>query len=224
MMNGSDKLSLVLVFAMAISFASPLPRLAHGALTQASPEASMVDSRRGTRVIHFGDSFATAGLFQSLRPKFKELGVQYEAHARASSTTYAWAYGQELPQLLAKRPDLVIVTLGANEMFVGHPEDRQKAIRTIVKKIGDRPCVWVAPPPWKSHTGILDVIRDNISPCLYFDSEAEVDQPIERRKDGIHPSLSGGRVWAEALWDFIERHREPEKGPWALKGSRGARP
>lgn len=186
-------------------------------LSSAPALSRSLDRRQGTRVLHVGDSFVSSGLSQALDSHFRSVGANYSVHSRASSTTNMWAYDKALSRLFAKRADLVLVTLGANEVFIPRPETRASAVRAIVKKIGPRPCVWIAPPPWKGQSGILDVIRDNVAPCLYFDSEAEVGSTIERRKDGIHPSTEGGRIWAEALWLWLEARRDPMQGPWALK-------
>lgn len=190
------------------------------AASASSPEAALPsspDARQGTRILHFGDSFVTAGLSQALRPRFTELGARYTTLARASTTTWKWASDKGLRAELAKGPDLVLITLGANELFIPNPADRAAAVRSIVKKIGSRPCVWIAPPPWKGQAGILDVIRENASPCLYFDSEAEVEGTIERRRDGIHPSLEGGKRWAEAFLRWLEEHRDEGRGAWGLR-------
>lgn len=206
-------LALSLVTTTSFLFASP------AAPEDAEPQQppAPADPRKGTRIVHFGDSFVSAGLSQALQPKLDELGVTYKVYSHASSTTNSWAYEKNLSQILSRKPDLVIITLGANELFIPKPESRADAVRAIVKKIGSRPCVWVTPPPWKGQTGILDIIRDNASPCLFFDSEAAVSEPIARQKDKIHPSLHGGRVWGNAFWAWLEEHRDPERGPWALR-------
>ncbi|MEO8876457.1 MAG: hypothetical protein ABI461_12785, partial [Polyangiaceae bacterium] len=48
-------------------------------------------------------------------------------------------------------------------------------------------------------TGIVDVIRQNCAPCVFFDSST---LKLERRADGIHPDDKGGETWANAFWDF----------------------
>lgn len=208
-MNLSLVLSFFLLAATSASTPSPVTP---------SPEAGPPsDPRQGGRVLHFGDSFVTSGFSQAIKPKLDALGVRYTTLARASTTTWMWASDKSLASALAKKPDLVLITLGANEIFVPEPSARAKAVRSIVKKIGSRPCVWIAPPPWKGQNGILDVIRENAAPCLFFDSEAEVEGPIERRKDGIHPSMEGGKRWADAFWAWLEAHRDEASGAWALR-------
>ncbi|CAN93590.1 MULTISPECIES: SGNH/GDSL hydrolase family protein [Sorangium] len=181
-----------------------------------------------TAVLHVGDSFAVAGFAQALRPRMQAHRVRYAVKAETSSYTVTWASRMEL--LVANyQPDLVIISLGANEVENVNPPAHAGAIRRIVKAIGGRPCVWVSPPLWRKDTGIIDVIRTNSAPCRFFDSDALVPGPLPRQKDKIHPNEVGGARWAEAFWSWLtaehlpagEERGEaaPARSPWALRPS-----
>jgi lysophospholipase L1-like esterase len=178
---------------------------------------------KGTAVLHVGDSFALAGFAQALRPHMKALGVRYEVRSEQSSFTTTWS--AKMDRLVADtQPDLVIITLGANEVQNVDPAAHAPAVRRIVASIGDRPCVWISAPSWRKDTGINDVIRENSAPCRFFDSDKLVTQPIERQADHIHPNEQGGAVWAEAFWAWLGSQRVPapdgDKGkprPWRLR-------
>jgi hypothetical protein len=121
------------------------------------------------------------------------------------------------------QPDLVLITLGANEVGNVNPAAHAYAVRNLVRAIGGRPCVWVSPPLWRKDTGIIEVIRENSAPCRFFDSDALVHEPIPRGSDHIHPTPEGGAIWADAFWSWLqaERAREPvvvggKRRPWAL--------
>ncbi|WP_437593675.1 SGNH/GDSL hydrolase family protein [Sorangium sp. So ce1000] len=181
-----------------------------------------------TAVLHVGDSFAVAGFAQALRPRMQAHRVRYAVKAETSSYTVTWASRMEL--LVANyQPDLVIISLGANEVENVNPPAHAGAVRRIVKAIGNRPCVWVSPPLWRKDTGIIDVIRTNSAPCRFFDSDALVPGPLPRQKDKIHPNEEGGARWADAFWSWLtaehvpagqgEGGSAPTRSPWALRPS-----
>ncbi|WP_437820014.1 SGNH/GDSL hydrolase family protein [Sorangium sp. So ce1078] len=206
--------------------APPAPSGAAVAPPPAAPPAFEVPPN--TAVLHIGDSFALAGFAQALRPRMQEHRVRYAVKAETSSYTVTWASRMEL--LVANyQPDLVIISLGANEVENVNPPAHAGAIRRIVKAIGGRPCVWVSPPLWRKDTGIIDVIRTNSAPCRFFDSDALVPGPLPRKKDKIHPNEVGGARWADAFWAWLmaehlppgEGEGDPEarRSPWALRPS-----
>ena len=210
--------------APAAHAASPEPP-APGASSVAKAAPTPPPIPPNTAVLHIGDSFVLAGFAQALKPRMKELGVRYQVKSEQSSYTVTWA--AKLERLVADtQPDLVIITLGANEVTNTDPPAHAPAVRRIVKIIGQRPCVWVSPPLWRKDTGIIDVIRENTAPCRYFDSDALVPQPIPRQSDKIHPSRAGGAIWAAAVWAWLEKERAasgvadpartPPARPWAL--------
>ncbi|WP_437291273.1 SGNH/GDSL hydrolase family protein [Sorangium sp. So ce406] len=179
-----------------------------------------------TAVLHIGDSFALAGFAQALKPRMQALRVRYAVKAETSSYTVTWASRMEL--LVANyQPDLVIISLGANEVENVNPPAHAGAVRRIVKAIGDRPCVWVSPPLWRKDTGIIDVIRTNSAPCRFFDSDALVPGPLPRKKDKIHPNEEGGARWADVFWSWLTTEHlppgedqgdlAPKRSPWALR-------
>ncbi len=172
---------------------------------------------RGTLVLHVGDSFAGA-LGVPLGQRLKARGVRSVLEFQTSSYVPTWASGTELPLYVARyNPDLVIVTLGANEFEVPNPDQRASSVRRLVRVLGGRPCVWVSPPRWKQDTGILAVIRDNVRPCRYLDSDSIV-QNVERKRDHIHPSDSGREAWADAVLAWLIRERRHDGArPWDLK-------
>jgi lysophospholipase L1-like esterase len=174
------------------------------------------DSRKGTLVVHIGDSFTEAFFEQNLRPRFGAVGAKYWVKAKTPSYSTEWAFNGVLDQLLWSKPQLVLITLGANEIEMPDPSVHAAAVRALAKKASQTgSCVWITPPLWKKDTGFLEVIRQNCAPCIYFDSDAYVSN-VERKPDKIHPNEVGGARWAAAFWDWLEAHRDPSRGPWAL--------
>lgn len=172
---------------------------------------------KGTLVLHIGDSFAGA-LGVPLGKKLKAAGLRSVLEFQTSSYIPTWASGKELPGYVAKySPDLVIITLGANEFELANPEQRVGSVKRLVQKLDGRPCVWVSPPRWKADTGVLGVIRDNAKPCRFLDSDTIV-QNLERKSDHIHPNDTGREAWAEAVLAWLGREREGTADrPWNLR-------
>lgn len=173
----------------------------------------------GTKVLHIGDSFAGA-LGIPLGELLEQAGVRSVLKHKDSSYLTTWAWEPDLAQEIWRyNPDLVVVTLGANELGIAEPAQREKTVRKIVSTIGDRPCLWVAIPLWSErHNGLLDVIAKSSSPCVFYDTNEELDTlALPRIHDGIHPTNAARRVWAEAVFEYLRVHREPRDGtPWRL--------
>jgi len=154
--------------------------------------------QKGTRVLMFGDSMVQSGLGFHLEKYVVARGGKFIPATKANATTLMWANGRELQDLLDRvRPDVVIIALASNELFVPNPRARTRDVRKIVERIGSRPCVWIGPAPWLPEKGILGVVRESSTPCRYFESSGVV---MERQPDGIHPTLRGGKTWADAVW------------------------
>jgi hypothetical protein len=172
---------------------------------------------RGTMVLHVGDSFAGA-LGVPLGKRLKAAGLRSVLQFKKASYIPTWAFGDEL-RINIKRyePDLVLVSLGANEIELRAPMQRVYAIKRLVATLGPRPCVWISPPSWKPDAGLLAVIRENIAPCRYLDSDALVPY-LPRGPDSIHPSRRGREMWADAVLDWLSRERDPSGAqPWQLR-------
>jgi len=192
-----------------------------GASTPAAPAPTLIAPKKGTWVLHIGDSFVDASFQQNLRPHFLAAGAKYVSNALTAAFTTQWASDPGLAGWLARRPSLVIVTLGANEVDVPFPIAHASAIAGISRKIAaaGASCVWTTPPLWKGDDkGILQVIHDYCAPCLFFDSDAVMGrlEATERRPDRIHPNELGGARWAQAFWTWLAEHRDDSAGPWHL--------
>ncbi len=191
-------------------------------------EAVQAEARRAaqtvtkdTWVLHIGDSFVHASLQQSLGPRFRATGANYVVDATTATYTTTWANDPELERWLARRPSLVLITLGANEVEMPVPEEHAAAVEQLVRKIAgaQASCAWITPPMWKKDTGILRVIHDHAPPCLFLDSDAVVGEldPAERQRDGIHPNERGGARWAAGVWDWLVEHRDATRPGFALR-------
>lgn len=222
--TGASVAAVVMAIGLAGAFSSPV--LAKGKRrakkpspsVSVSPSASMITPvvapvasvaqtitkltiTKGTKVLVFGDSMVDAGFAQRLQKLVEARGGTLAHDAWTSSSTTSWSKGDRLDNLLVvHRPDVVIVALGANEVFLPAPEAVSSRVRAIVQKLAPRPCVWVSPPLWKGETGIVGVERNNATPCGFYDSGAV---KVERAKDGIHPTPKGGSDWADAVFAAI---------------------
>lgn len=173
----------------------------------------------GTTVLHVGDSFAAA-LGLPLNRMLKEHGVRSVLEYETASYIPGWSAGDKLQRLLWKYdPDLVLITLGANELEIAEPTQRIRNIRRIVDTLGERPCVWVATPLWAgAKNGLMDIIRDNVAPCRYMDTNQLITE-MARGPDKIHPTTAAREEWAKVVLHWLRTERRPtEERPWELAG------
>jgi hypothetical protein len=182
---------------------------------------------KGTVVLHVGDSMADA-LGKSLNRELDKRGIKGYLEAKEATYIPQWAgFKMELDQHIARRkPDLVIITLGGNEVKMPDPTERIDAIKRLVKKVGDRPCLWIAAPLWPglTSTGILEVIREHCAPCHYVDTN-ELLPDLERLGDGVHPTIPERRRWAAFMIRWMLHNRDPSgERPWDFKERLSAPP
>jgi len=198
-----------------------LPAVAGGAAPDGptlAADAAPAPLPAGTRVLHIGDSMAGA-LGIELNRQLREQGVKGTLRFETSSFIPTWAWGDTLPQALGQYdPDLVIITLGMNELKIEDPAQRAKTIRRLVDRIGDRPCVWISPPPLASGTNdLVTVIRENCAPCAFMNTD-EVYPDMPRLGDKIHPTVPARAEWARRVIAWLAERREPAGDkPWAFR-------
>jgi hypothetical protein len=157
----------------------------------------------GKTVLHVGDSMVggNLGLTKALEQRFTGEGAKFVRDYKVSESVVSYDKSPKLKDLLAKHhPDIVILTLGTNDVFVPYPASMAGNVRNIVGRIGARECYWMGPPTWKPDTGIVQVLRDNVAPCKFYDSSS---LKLQRAGDGIHPTDRGGAEWATSFWTFF---------------------
>jgi uracil-DNA glycosylase family 4 len=156
------------------------------------------------KVLHVGDSMVggSGGLSKALESRFLAMGSSFVRDWQTSISIQSFARDKHFAELLKKHdPDLVIITLGANDMLVPFPASLAPFVRAIARKAAGRECYWLPPVPWTKETGIIEVIKDNAAPCKVFDGSG---LKIARAPDGIHPTDKGGADWASAFFAFYD--------------------
>jgi hypothetical protein len=159
-----------------------------------------IPAANAKRILHVGDSMVPL-VANYLRQIFLKSGRRYEIVSIPSSSTLSWARDHGLRDAMYRYdPEVVLISLGSNELFDPEPERRAHAIRQIVSETRDRPCLWIGPPAWKKDKGFLRVLEENVGRCQYFDSSS---LKLDRMADGRHPSWTGSYDWAVEVWKVL---------------------
>jgi acyl-CoA thioesterase-1 len=181
--------------ALHLATALDEPAVDAGA-TAAAPLAGKV-------VLHVGDSMVggNQGLTRALEQRFSGEGAKFIRDYKVSESIVSYDHSSKLKELVAKHhPDIVLITLGTNDVFVPYPASMAGNVQNIVKRVGARECYWLGPPTWKPDTGIVQVLRENVAPCKFYDASS---LKLQRAGDGIHPTDRGGADWAASFWTFF---------------------
>ncbi|WP_394828887.1 SGNH/GDSL hydrolase family protein [Pendulispora albinea] len=171
--------------------------------------AVRAEKRIPQTVLHVGDSTVGyyGGLSRALEARFKAEGAHYVHDVWTSASIVTFDHSDKFKKLIARHnPDLILITLGTNDVFIPSPQGFAHHVASIAKRTEGRECYWIGPPTWKKDTGIVEVIRQNAAPCKFFDSSL---MKIQRRVDGIHPTDKGGETWAGLFWDFYRGEEAP---------------
>jgi hypothetical protein len=181
---------------------------------EAAPPAPPARTLKGKKVLHIGDSMVggTFGLTRALEKRLTPEGAKLVRRTTVSESLNSFDKGAILRDALRdEKPDIIIITLGANDVLSPHPEIYGGSVDRIVKRIGDRECWWIGPPRIKTAVAtpsgktsdlvLSEVIKGHAGGCRFFDSTA---LKVDRASDGIHPSNVGGETWVDAFWpDFL---------------------
>jgi lysophospholipase L1-like esterase len=180
------------------------------AAVEAEAAAPPARSLNGKKVLHIGDSMVggTFGLTRALEKKLTPEGAKIVRRTTVSESLNTFDKGPILRDALKEeKPDIVVITLGANDVLSPFPEGYGASIERIVKRIGNRECWWIGPPRIKtavetttgktSDVVLSEVIKTHAGTCHFFESTG---LKIDRASDGVHPSNAGGETWVDAFW------------------------
>ncbi len=190
------------------------------AVASSAPPAAPVDAPplpEGTKILIIGDSFAEA-LGVGLKAKEGEYHVKATLRGEKATFIPQWAGPNRGVPLMLKQvqPTLVVIALGGNELAMTDPSVRGPKVKQLVGFMGSIPCVWVSPPLWgNKDNGLLEIIRQNSSPCRYFDSNV-LSPNLPRGSDKIHPNADGQKIWAKYVLDWLRKERDLKAPSFAL--------
>ena len=152
------------------------------------------------RILFIGDSMVE-GLRYRLSQYATANGHSMECVIWYSSSSKYWAQCDTLDYYIRRfDPSYIFVCMGANELFVRNLDEREAAVGAIIRKIGDRPFIWIGPPNWKPDTGINDILLRLCGKRRYYPS---LRLTFERAKDGAHPVLSSYNMWADSVSTWL---------------------
>jgi hypothetical protein len=169
------------------------------------PPPAAYSTKQYRAVLQTGDSMVGGGLCRALQPRFAAEHTKFIRDVLESGSIEDFADSDHLSKvILAHDPDLVLLTLGANDVG-GHVTDYLgKKIEKVVlttQKNRPRDCVWIGPPKWRVNgKPVIDMIKAHVAPCVFFDS---TDVEMQRKPDKVHPDEKGGDQWAVAFWRFF---------------------
>lgn len=206
--------------------AAPSTTAAPVAVASPSSVAPAIDAAKEPpkiykRVLHTGDSMVGGGLSRALRPKVEAEGAKYFRDVWESGSLRAFSRSDRIPKLMKElHPDLVILSLGANDVYEPNPEAMAAFVERIAKMTAGTDCWWLGPPIWKAeYKPFVQMIKEHVAPCTFFDAS---DIDMERKKDGIHPDEKGGETWALAFWMAFRgvpgAATSPDAGPALVVG------
>lgn len=157
----------------------------------------------GTRVLLLGDSLAV-GMDQPMQSLAAQCGVAFLGQAKVGTSVTQWSKESWIgPALDLARPNVVLVSLGANDFGRNDAANVQASTSSLVSRIrsyGAR-VFWMAPPtmPFEDKVGAEAAWKAAVG-SDWFDA-AVLDIP--RSPDRIHPTGAGYRTMAGAFWNFM---------------------
>lgn len=173
-------------------------------------------------MLHIGDSSVghlQFGLAKELEKKFSAIGVHYRARVEEGAGLRTFAQTRKAETLIREmQPDVVLLSIGTNNLSVPNAAAYEAHVRSIVEQIGGRPCYWIGPlsiakavakqttpdtpmDPDGVGRAVVAMLKRTTAPCRFYDSYALA---VSREKDDVHPTVPGAARWADKIWSFLQ--------------------
>ncbi|WP_133612346.1 arylesterase [Dongia mobilis] len=209
------------------SFSRLVPVLAAGLLLLAAavvPVSDRAQAAEPVRILAFGDSLTAGyglpqedGFVPQLQQALDKMGRRAQViNGGVSGDTTAGGVAR-LDWMLADRPDIVILELGANDALRGlPPEEARRNLETIIQRIKDTGAEillagMLAPRNMgEDYADAFDAIYPDLAAAhqleLYpFFLEGVATRPELNQGDGIHPTREGVAVIVEGIMPQLAR-------------------
>jgi len=156
------------------------------------------------RVLLIGDSQLEC-LRSPVRKRLKDNGYNFVGSVIwYGSGTKHWASTDTLNYFLRNfKPDIVLIALGLNELFVNDLDQRALYAQQIKNKLDAAHVAYyyIGPAAWVKDKGITKVLAETFGDLFYPSHQLT----LARAADGRHPSQTGGKVWFDAVASQITR-------------------
>jgi acyl-CoA thioesterase I len=190
---------------------------------QSRPSPAAPTATAPREIAAFGDSLtsgygiAPTGAFPAVLQEYlRREGLPFTVvNAGVSGDTTSSALSR-LPGVLARKPAIVIVALGANDGLRGVPvammrENLSRVVREA-KASGARVilCGMEALPLYgwsytlEFHNAFVELAREHDVPLVPFFMARVVGREDLLLGDRVHPNAAGSRVIADAIWPYLE--------------------
>jgi lysophospholipase L1-like esterase len=161
----------------------------------------------GSRLLLVGDSLAH-GLAVPLGAISRAAQAALLVDARSGTRMDQWASEPWLGRVLLTNPQLVLVSLGTNDMKAmgSAPQKHMARILAIIQGSGAE-VAWIMPPtmPFPDPVGIGAMLLTLPAAGVpLFRSDKVI---IPRAADGIHPTAAGYAGWAAHIWKWLQPGR-----------------
>lgn len=157
-------------------------------------------------ILIFGDSM-TILVANRLAQYGAKNGFNVTSITWDSSSTVTWSKCDTLDNFISRnRPDLVMIVLGSNELFLKDYNVRKPNIQQLLAKIGNIPYLWISPPNWKEDKGYNSFMTSVLAPGTFYNSN---DLDLPRQKDHIHPTMKGGETWTDSIMKWVPKSAHP---------------
>jgi lysophospholipase L1-like esterase len=150
-----------------------------------------------------GDSYAV-GLTPPLGALIRGVGGQLTGAGVIGTRIQQWAgakFAQALASVPAPGPNLVLVSLGTNDMLLPFPSSEQADLDALVAQLRatSATLVWIGPPTEPFPDRGIRAMLARISVPLFRSDVLN----LARGPDKIHPTAAGYAGWAGALVQWI---------------------
>lgn len=166
---------------------------------QTNDTSRSVDSTSQT-ILLTGDSMSEC-LLHGIRKYAKSSGHRLRFMPWYGSNLKWWAQSDTLDKAIKRhKPNLIILTLGGNELQIKNIWDREPFLQTILKKMDGTKYLYISTPNWRKDYGLTEMVAANVPEGQFYNSTT---LKLARRKDGAHPTLAASYVWADSVASWI---------------------
>lgn len=127
------------------------------------------------------------------------------------STIAKWAAkSAQLSKLVStQKPDLIVICLGLNSLFIQNPSRLDPQLHKIIDALHGTPLLWIGPPSWpgkQKGTAFNNWLESSLPEGSFFLSS---DLHLERQSaTNPHPTRQATAKWVDQIIEWIPEHTD----------------